>query len=227
MKRIITMLFAVIISMTTFAQKDVTKFLGIPIDGTMSEMKAKLKAKGFKADSYLHENQLCGTFNGLESIITLVSNNNKIWRVVVTDLTPTDETNIRIRYNKLLSQFKRNRQYVNLQWQTNNFIEENENISYNMDINNKRYEAVFYQLPSDTLAIRNHAQNRLLEKYTEEQIENPTTDQTFEMGKIVDQACWEILEKRAVWFMISEIYEKYCINIYYDNGYNQADGEDL
>lgn len=47
MKRIITMLFAVIISMTTFAQKDVTKFLGIPIDGTMSEMKAKLKAKGF------------------------------------------------------------------------------------------------------------------------------------------------------------------------------------
>ena len=29
------------------AQKDVTKFLGIPVDGTKAEMKKKLQEKGF------------------------------------------------------------------------------------------------------------------------------------------------------------------------------------
>ena len=30
-----------------------------------------------------------------------------------------------------------------------------------------------------------------------------------------------------VWFMIDERYGRYRILMYYDNGYNQADGEDL
>ena len=35
-----------IVSTTVFAQKEVTKFLGIPVDGFKSEMIQKLKAKG-------------------------------------------------------------------------------------------------------------------------------------------------------------------------------------
>ena len=36
-----------IFSMMTFAQTDVTTFLGIPIDGSKSEMKQKLMGKGY------------------------------------------------------------------------------------------------------------------------------------------------------------------------------------
>ena len=42
-----------IVSISSYAQeKDVTKFLGIPIDGTKSEMIAKLKGKGFTQVNY-------------------------------------------------------------------------------------------------------------------------------------------------------------------------------
>ena len=46
MKYLITV-FALVLATMTFAQKDVTKFLGIPVDGTKAEMMQKLKAKGF------------------------------------------------------------------------------------------------------------------------------------------------------------------------------------
>ena len=40
MKKIILMMIAMTISFASFAQnKDVTKFLGIPVDGTKTEMK--------------------------------------------------------------------------------------------------------------------------------------------------------------------------------------------
>ncbi len=38
----------------------------------------------------------------------------------------------------------------------------------------------------------------------------------------------EKIEKKPVWFMISEEeYGKYYITMYYDNEYNRANGEDL
>lgn len=35
------------------------------------------------------------------------------------------------------------------------------------------------------------------------------------------------LDKKSVWFMIAEQFGEYYILLYYDNGYNQANGEDL
>ena len=46
-KKIFTTLALFIISVTLFAQKDVTQFLGIPVDGYKAEMIEKLKSKGF------------------------------------------------------------------------------------------------------------------------------------------------------------------------------------
>lgn len=37
----------------------------------------------------------------------------------------------------------------------------------------------------------------------------------------------DLWSKRAVWFTIMEFYGEYYIGIYYDNVYNQANGEDL
>lgn len=49
MKRFLLLMITVMASLVSLAQqKDVTKFLGIPIDGTVSAMRQKLIAKGFK-----------------------------------------------------------------------------------------------------------------------------------------------------------------------------------
>ena len=37
----------------------------------------------------------------------------------------------------------------------------------------------------------------------------------------------ELLRKKVVWFRIEQYYNKYYISMYYDNVYNQANGEDL
>ena len=48
--------------MSAFAQEDVTKFLGIPVDGFKPEMIRKLKAKGFVEHPY-RTDELVGEFN--------------------------------------------------------------------------------------------------------------------------------------------------------------------
>ncbi len=65
MKRIILMMIAMMISFSSFAQnKDVTKFLGIPVDGTKTEIKQKLIAKGFVPKKMGDLEWLEGEFNG-------------------------------------------------------------------------------------------------------------------------------------------------------------------
>ncbi|MBQ7420077.1 MAG: hypothetical protein IJV17_04965 [Prevotella sp.] len=61
-----------------------------------------------------------------------------------------------------------------------------------MLVHKKRYEAAFYQLPTqiDTLEMQNALRAKLLEKYSEEQLENPTEEQQadikYEAGETPD-----------------------------------------
>lgn len=143
MKKIILIIAAIITSATLNAQdKDVTKFLGIPVDGTKAAMIQKLKAKGFKRISY-DSDVMEGEFNGRYVQISVVTNNNKVYRVVVMDKHPTSETNIKIRFNSLCQQFQYNNRYS--PFSQDQTLSDEEDISYEMSIHNKRYEAAFYQ----------------------------------------------------------------------------------
>lgn len=124
-------------------QKDVTKFLGIPVDGYKPAMIEKLKAKGFR--SIPNTNLLEGEFNGTEVYVGVATNNNKVYRIGVIDKNSKNETDIRIRFNLLCRQFKDNPRYTSLS--EDQTIPEDENISHNITINKKRYEASFYQNP--------------------------------------------------------------------------------
>lgn len=79
-------------------------------------------------------------------------------------------------------------------------IPEDEDISYQMTVKNKRYEATYFQWATDD--------SGNVEWYPEK---NRPED----------------LIKRSVWFMMGERYGEYRILMYYDNEYNQANGEDL
>ena len=83
MKKLLTLMIVVMMSAISFAQNDVTKFLGVLVDGTVAEMKAKLMAKGFKELPY--SDQLEGTFNGEDVFVSIVENQGKVWRIAVYD----------------------------------------------------------------------------------------------------------------------------------------------
>ena len=186
MKKLFVFAVALLLAGAVCAQNDVTKFLGIPVDGSKSEMIQKLKEKGYRYNSQY--DYLEGEFNGKDVRIRVVTNNNKVYRIMVTDANTTNETNIKINFNTLCKQFENNPKYDTL-FATDQQIPDDEKISYEISVNKKRYEACFYQ------------------KY--ESTDFPAL-------------------KKSVWFMIAERrYGEYYINIFYDNEYNQANGEDL
>ena len=208
-----------------YAQKDVTQFLGIPVDGSKSGMIQKLKDKGYTI-STSKKDVLVGEFNGKDVFIHIVTNNNKVWRIVVADANSMDETNIKITFNNLLQQFQNNKNYRSLPDSTivKYTIPDNEDISYGLSIKKKRYEALFYQkiIEKDSASVAKEM-DVLLSKYnsTEESKKAEILASYFkdEMEKYF---------KKTVWFMINEErYGKYYIVMYYDNEYNRANGDGL
>ena len=209
-----------------YAQKTVTKFLGIPVDGTKTAMIQQLEAKGYQYNSTM--DVLTGEFNGKEVILSVVTNNNKVYRILVKDAVGSSETDIKIRFNTLCQQFENNKKYLAPQ---DYRIPDDEKISYEMTVNNKRYEADYFQMnvaEIDTLTLQEEVLKKVLSKYTAEQLEKMSNEERTSIGEnfafdyIIDK-----MEKLSVWFMIEEEYGEYYILLFYDNGYNQANGEDL
>ena len=227
MKRLLTLSMLFICVTALFAQNDVTKFLGIPVDGSKSEMIQKLKAKGFRYDSEL--DCLKGEFNGRDSYISVVTNNDKVYRIMVRDAMASDETSIRIRFNTLCRQFENNKKYQSVSSESY-IIPEDEDIAYNISIKNKRYQASYFQVPEggiDSTTIAQEAQTFIYSKYSQEQLSSFTEEQRQELMADFLQYMTDKLDKKSVWFMIAEQFGDYNLLLYYDNGYNQANGEDL
>ncbi len=219
-KRIIQSFLVLLLPVCLYAQKDVTQFLGIPVDGFKPEMIAKLKSKGFTVNPHNKE-VLTGEFNGTDVNVHIVTNNNKVYRIMVSDANPLGEGDIKIRFNKLCQQFHNNKNYLLLSDSAKSkyTIPEEEDISYELLVNNKRYQAVFYQKSAnyDSLVAE---RNTLFKK-------EPLDDKDKERLSEVLRKTLDVDLSKEVWFMISSYGGKYFISIYYDNIYNKANGEDL
>ena len=225
-KAIAGIILALVSICAVYAQKDVTQFLGIPIDGSKSAMIQKLKAKGFKANSY-NKDVLEGEFNGMDVNVHVATNGDKVCRIMVCDANPVDERSIQIRFNNLCRQFEKNPKYMSID---DYIIPDDEDIAYGITVKNKRYEAIFYQQPaelSDTTLLREKLMPIIMEKYTPEQLANPSEDMQQDLMKMSFEYMMELCSKKPVWFMISDHYGKYYITMFYDNEYNRANGEDL
>ena len=159
MKRFLATFLFVLMTMAAIAQDNNTiKFLGIPVDGTKKEMISKLQKKGYKYDASL--DILLGEFNGTEVIICVQTVNNRVWRIGIGDVNVSnDEANIKIRYNNLFKQLSNNGKYEVLSGST---LGEEEDISYEMSVHKKRYDAVFY--PKD-ISIHGCVWYMIQEKY--------------------------------------------------------------
>ena len=159
MRKFLTLLAMIAISASVFAQKEVTKFMGIPVDGSPTEMIKKLKAKGFTTDEDFMQavelglidwdgpEVLTGRFNGERVRVYIVVETNKVWRIALKDKKDRDETQIKIRFNTLVRQFEGNGKYVPLVDEQT--IADDEDISYQMTVNKKQYQAGFVQKGED------------------------------------------------------------------------------
>lgn len=147
MKKTVFLLLMLFIASVCFAQ-NVTTFMGIPVDGAKSAMIQKLKAKGF---TYFYDRDdndyLKGEFNGNKVRVFIQTQNNKVWRICVHDENSTNATNIKIRFNNLYRQFEKSEKYRQSFIHFNDgTISEDEDISYEMLVHDKRYEAAFFQI---------------------------------------------------------------------------------
>lgn len=227
MKNLLTVVMLFVFSTALYAQKDVTKFLGIPVDGTKTAMIQKLKAKGFTPSTW-DKNILEGEFNGFDVNVHIVTNNNKVWRIMLADKITQDETGIKIRFNELCRQFENNKKYKSMT-DKEQTIPDDEDLSYEMTVNNKRYEAVYYQQLeiTDSIAFAKEVRSNLLSEYTEEQLANPSDEIKQEGLEATILYLMDLCLKKTVWFKIAKHAGEYYITMYYDNEYNHADGEDL
>ena len=228
MKRLIVSCLMVVLAITMYAQNDVTTFLGIPVDGFKSEMKQKLVSKGFVPRKVGDNEYLEGEFNDTDVHVYIATNNNKVYRIMLCDANTQSESNIKVRFNRLVNQFRNNKRYTAREDYT---LSDSEDISYGMTVEKKNYDALFYQVPNmekvDTLAIQEKVRTELLKKYSQEQLDNPTEEMNEEVQKIATRIGMDMFLKKPVWFRICEHYGEYYITMFYDNEYNHANGEDL
>ena len=229
MKQIVVLCIAVFIAFAATAQKNVTKFLGIPVDGTKQEMIQKLKAKGFVYNSV--KDELSGQFNDKEVHVYVITNRNKVCRIAVVDVVTSSESSIKIAFNRLCHQFSESNKYLPAAKDGNYVISEDEDISYQMSVNSKRYEAAYYQvsdLDEDTTGFSKWMRKEIIRQKAEEEVRQ-LSDNELEIFKAIMLKTYN-LEKysnRSVWFMIDEKYGEYRILLYYDNELNRSNGDDL
>ena len=225
MKKLLLLLF---IPLLSYAQKDVTQFFDIPVDGFKPQMVEKIKSKGYTVSTE-YEDALEGEFNGKDVFIFISTVNNKVWRIGLSDKRTTDETNIKIRFNRLIQQFQNNERYVTRPDSTISkyTIPEKEDIDYEITVNKKRYDAYFYQKSLKYDSIHNEA--KLLNKKLESKKDSISNEMTNKSLKLIGQLFKESMksENKLVWFTIKEEYGEYRILMFYENLYNEANGKGL
>ena len=227
MKRILIIL-SILICFTAYAQSDVTVFLGKPVDGTKAEMREHLIKKGFTPKTVDNNEFFEGEFNGIDVNIYIATTKNKVSRIYVAYKDSFSESQIKIHYNNLVKQFENSNKYVTL---SDNSIPEDEDISYEMVVHKKQYQAIFYQLPdeskTDTLKVRQLLSEIIDKEYPEYDhlLDGPKKQQM--QNEISMKITMALIEKKIVWFTISEFAGKYFIGMFYDNMYNRKITEDI
>jgi hypothetical protein len=229
-KKILSTLTLALATIVAVAQTPAQfKFLGIPVDGKKSSFIIQLIQKGFKYD--VKEDMLTGKFNGMESNIMVSENDGKVDRVYVIDENGCDEAQIRIRYNTLLQQFKSNEKYLELD--ENQPLLDDEDISYEMTVHSKTYEATFYFNPiygwtdEDNMKMAANLRAELDAQIESGEYKDPTEEKTTQILQAMAAHKLLGMLDGQVWFRIVKRYGDYYIAMYYDNLKNRPNGEDL
>lgn len=131
-----------------------------------------------------------------------------------------------IRYGRIFSRNQGDRSMI-LAVTRSHHIPESEDLSYEMLVHNKRYEAAYHQAPDTTICYPKNLRDIVVKEAKEkgEDVTGQDIDKLVQSKKV--ELYVENMWRNSVWFMIDEKYGDYKIIMFYDNEYNHADGEDL
>jgi hypothetical protein len=217
MKKALFILMLVLSSISCFSQSPV-KFLGIPVDGKEGEVNLQLKAKGFKP--VMAGGHLCfkGEFAGEDVHVFVASYHGKVWRIYACEQKTRDESQIKIRFNKLVEQYSNNSKYQSL---GDSKISDDENLEYGFVIKHKQYSAPF--LKNYTEDETNILVKESLAKVTNELKAKGALDSTSKEDLLeqVKNAYNQRHLKDMVWIQIERLSSgEYYIVFFYDNQNN-------
>ena len=206
-------------------------FLGIPVDGSKSAMISALRAKGFTYNRT--RDVLTGEFNGQNSMVIIHENHGKVDRVYVVNQSGTrSPSQARIQYNTLLHQLNDSEKYIS--FDENNPIPEDEDISYEMSVNGKAYNATFYLSPlynNDEMieVLASEIGKEIFQDYEDGKIEELTEEifQELSLQRLMMKMYEMTRDGGAVWFSLEKLNGEYHVAIFYDNLKNRPHGEDL
>ncbi len=234
MKQALLLISILFIAVAVKAQQDVTRFLGIPIDGTKAEMVKSLKKKGFKYKTIAPGwEPLVGEFNGDKVLVEIETYKDKVNRIIVCDVDASNERNIITKYNNLCYQFENNPKYISSK--DGQQIPRDEDLDYGIHVEKKSYQAVYFQWPTEVGDSIIHYQV-LLDMVNKGLINLPKEEREIEIEKIYKEKLFELASNKLVWFTILERIpdqqyyvgaNRYVIVMYYENKYNKVLGEDL
>ena len=203
----------------TQEDSEAIKFLGIPVDGSKDQMLNRLKEKGFSGYSW--NEYLEGIFNGENVRVHIGTNHGIVDRVKVV-FPNTEERLNKVKYNTLISRFGRNSKYSELR--ENKIIPEDEDISYEITLHGKVYDAVYYLLRPEVNA--NSWKEDFYREYNA-RFKKPLSGLTqIEIEELLFSLPKRISDvvSGVVWFTLPN---EYRIELYYDNLKNRPRGEDL
>ncbi|MBP5642769.1 MAG: hypothetical protein J6X10_00845, partial [Bacteroidales bacterium] len=180
-----------------------------------------------------------GEFNGEDVHIYIGTNSNKVYRVMVCDANTRTEGDIKTRFNRLVRQFENNKRYKSLS--DNQSIDDDVDISYEMLVNNKHFDATFHQVHTKD-EIKEMRQmiydnyNTIVNELTNsvelsevgvdlEMFKKDKTDENIDALVYLVETMY--MMSNAVWFRIQSYGSEYYLSIFYDNLSNRPNGEDL
>lgn len=142
MKRIFTILFSLMLTVTLLAQNDVTTFMGIPIKGSASIMRNALVQKGFVLNK---DYTLKGCVDGDSCNITIDTDKGKVVSITVVNMYGTNIIKEAVeKYDALLDFYKEDCNYT--EYETNDYIHDTDIETYKRNIGNEYYYAEFFQV---------------------------------------------------------------------------------
>ena len=142
MKKLLTLILLLMVSVEMYAQSNITTFLGIPVDGTESSMIQKLQKKGFVYNK--EEDLLEGEFNGEDVFIGRETQKGKVWAVGVGYNSYFNAASLKINYEKLCRQFRDNPKYIVFSEDT---LPDSKDLNYEVSVNKQSYNAIYIQNP--------------------------------------------------------------------------------
>lgn len=232
MKRLLITWLIAIMSFTAIAQQSNTiSFMGIPVDGSKAKMVKRLKTeKGFFYESkdWKKDGFLTGNFNGYQVNVGIREYNGLVNRVSVF-YPDMSKTQVKRVYNDLYRQLSKEEKYIFDFFNSSGELDEDEDISYEISVNSKQYQNVFFYPPWGTL---NDFEMRVKNNLSLNEELLSLYNSTFKDGETDRVSAYDWGKEHSegnVWFTISTGVKSgdYHITIYYDNTKNQANGEDL